>query len=232
MSLLTIVQTVCAELALAQPAAVATSTDRQVQQLMALANRAGLMLARDYPWQALREEQDFVTVAAVAQPAALPADFDRFITGTFYNRSTRRMVQGPLTPAQWQWIQAQPVYSTVYLAYNERRGSFMFAPEPPAGQTIAYEYVSLNWAKSAAGAGQPAFIADTDTSYLDETLIQLGLKWRFLQSKNLDYAEAMSDYEREIEKAKARDGGAAIIMAAPQEYDPSRVNLPDGSFGM
>ena len=231
MSLLSIVQGVAGRLALAQPAAVVGSTDRQVQQLLALANEEGQVLARSYPWEAIRKEMTVTTTASQAQAAALPADFDRFVPNSFFNRSTRRPMTGPITPRQHQWIQAQPVYSTVYLAFTPRTGQFLIDPTPPAGEVIAYEYLSSQWAKSAAGVGQSAYLADTDLCFLDEALITLGLRWRFLRAKGLDYAEEMATYEREVERAQARDGGATALTLAPQPIDPNRVNIPDGNFG-
>lgn len=232
MSLLSIIQEVTGALSLVQPAAVAGSVDRQVVQLFSLANEAGRELARAHHWQALQEEANFITVTADAQPAAIPADFDRFVPNSFFNRTTRRPMTGPITTRQWQWIKAQPVYSTVYLAFRQRTGQFLVAPQPPAGQEIYYEYISVNWAKSALGVGQPAYAADTDTSYLDETLIQLSLKWRFLRAKGLDYAEEFNTFETELEKAKGRDGGTTMLSLAPRPVDLNRVNLPDGSFGV
>jgi hypothetical protein len=232
LSLLSIVQAVTAQLSLAIPTVVATSTDRQVMQFMAIANEEGRLLARRHQWQALTEEFTFVTVNADAQTGAIPADFDRWVPNSFFNRTTARPITGPITPRQWQWIKAQPVYSTVYLAFRERTGQFLFQPDPPAGQNIYGEYVSINWCKSAAGVAQSAFAADTDTSYLDETLIQLGLRWRFLKAKGLEYAEDMETYEREVEEAMARDGGSSTLSMSPTPVDLNRVNLPDGSFGM
>lgn len=232
MTLLAIVQDVCGRLSLPQPSAVVGSTDRQVIQLYELANEEGQELAARHPWQALTEETTFVTVDAPAQTGALPADFDRFIPNSFFNRSTCRPMTGPITPREWQWIQAQPVYSTAYLAFRERTGQFLIAPTPPAGQTIAYEYVSQNWALSSGGAPQSSFLGDTDLALLDEGLMRLGLRWRFLRAKGLDYAEEMATYERRLEQAMARDGGSTALTLTPQPIDPNRINIPDGSYGV
>jgi hypothetical protein len=233
MSLLSIVVEVCGRLSLSQPTAVATSTDAQVIQLMTLANVAGRDLAQAYDWQAITEEKTFVTVAATTQPNAFPADFDHFIANSGFNRTTRRPINGPVTAAQWQALQAQPQLNTVFLVYNERQGAFNLSPVPPAGQTIAYAYISTNWAKSAGISPTPqaAFLVDTDTSYLDESLIADSLVWRFLRAKGLSYAEEMATYERNLEQQQARDGGSTILSLSPQAINLSRANLPDGNFG-
>lgn len=232
MSLLTIVQNVCGLLALPVPAAVVGSTDKQVIQLFQLLNEQGDDLASVYPWQAIVKEQLFTTTASAAQATAIPVDFDRFMPNTFFNRTTRRPMTGPITARQWQWIQAQPVYSTVYLAFRERTNQYLVAPNAPLGQTIAYEYVSANWAISAGGVGQTSYQADTDLTYLDESLMKLGLRWRFLAAKGLPYSEEMQSYERNLEQSMARDGGSTMITLNPQPIDPNRVNLPDGNFGV
>lgn len=230
MSLLTIVSDACARMSLVQPVSVVGSSDRQVQQLLALTNQAGRELARAATWQALLEEQTFTTVAAEQQPDALPDDFDRFVPDSFFNRSTRRAVTGPITPDQWQAIKAYPYLSTVYLLWRKRQGAFLMTPNPPAGQTIAYEYVSRNWAESTNAVLQPAFAADTDTALLDESLITDSLVWRFLQAKGLAYAETMATFERNLELASARDRGSRRLTLTPRPFDMDRVNLPDGDY--
>ena len=240
MSLLTIIRDVAGRLSLPQPTAVVTSTDKQVIQLLALANEEGRSLASRTRWQALTAEQTFATVAGAVQPAALPDDFDRFIDNSFFNRSTRRAMTGPVSPRQWQWIQAQPAYSTAWLMLRQRTGEFLITPTPAAGQTIAYEYISRNWvisgggaepAEPPAGTPLPGYLGDADTSFLDEELIGLGLRWRFLRAKGLDYAEELATYEQQVEQAIARDGGAPALSISPGPIELNRVNLPDSGFG-
>jgi hypothetical protein len=231
LSLLTIIDEVCGRLALTQPTAVIGSADSQVRQLLALANVAGRNIAQAYDWQALVGEKTFVTVAANTQPGAFPADFDHFVPNSGFNRTTRRPLNGPLTAAQWQAVQAQPQLNTVFLVYNERQGAFNIAPPPPAGQTIAYAYVSNNWAKSALGAAQTAYLADTDLTFLDEALIADSVVWQFLRAKGMSYAEEMATFERNLEQQQARDGGSTILSLSPQAINLARANLPDGNFG-
>jgi hypothetical protein len=57
------------------------------------------------------EEQTFVTTATTIQANAIPADFDRFIPNSFFNRTTRRPIIGPVTPAAVAGLIAQPAYS-------------------------------------------------------------------------------------------------------------------------
>jgi hypothetical protein len=230
MSLLTLVQDVCGRLGLTVPAAVAGSADPMVAQMMALASKAGHDLAQAHPWQALTAEQTFATVAGAAQPGALPADFDRVLLGSMFNRTTRRPVEGPLAPDQWQARAALPALDPAVLAWRERGGVLMLSPVPPAGQTIAFEYVSANFARSAGGSPRDRFLADDDTAVVDEALLADALAWMFLAAKGLDFGEALSVFQRNLDQAKARDGGSAALALAPDRVDPARIGLPDGSF--
>ncbi len=231
MSLLTIIQRVCRLVSLPVPSTVVDSSDLVIQQLYALANEEGEELADAYDWQKLRRQHLFNTVATAAQSSAVPADWNRFISNSFFNRSTRRSMIGPITPQQWQAIQAQPQLNRVFLAFIERDGQFLVTPSPSAGQQIAYEYVSKYWARSAALVPQEEFLADTDGTYLDEKLITLGVRWRWKAANGLDYAEDYRTYQTERNQKMARDGGNTEINTTGDSEFVLSPNIPDGNFG-
>lgn len=229
-TLLTIVQDACDLLSIPRPDTVVASTDQQVRQLFALANEEGRGQADSFDWQAMRGEHTFVTVASANQSSAIPADLDHFVSNSFFNRTTRRSVIGPITPQQWQAIQAQPQLNRVFLAFIERSGQFLITPTPTAGEMIAYEYISKNWARSALGVPQAQFLADDDENYLDDNLFRLGIRWRFLKSKGLDYAEDFRTYQEYIARKQARDGGNSMISTTGDGQYILSPNIPEGSF--
>ena len=63
MTLLELIQSVADELALNRPALVIGSADPQTRQLLALLNRLGSDLSRQYDWQKLNKEHVFTTVS-------------------------------------------------------------------------------------------------------------------------------------------------------------------------
>lgn len=229
-NLLSMVQRACRLLSIPVPDEVVGSTDTQVQQLYALANEEGDELAGAYDWQIMRRQHLFNTVASAVQSGAVPADFDHFIANSFFNRTTMRNVYGPITPQEWQAIQAQPQLNRVFLAFVERDGQFLVTPTPPANQEIAYEYITKYWAKSDAGVPQAEFLADTDETYLDDKLFPLGLRWRFLKSKGLDYAQDFATYHSERSQRMARDGGNGVIDTAGGSYYGWATNIAEGNF--
>jgi hypothetical protein len=62
-TMLQLVQQVTAELNLAVPTYVAGNTNQDVQQILALMNRAGYDLIKEHDWQALELEYRFYTTA-------------------------------------------------------------------------------------------------------------------------------------------------------------------------
>lgn len=235
MTMLSIIQDVADRMGIPRPASVISSNDTQVRQLLALLNEEGCELSKRGDWQSLTTEWTFQTTAATLQDdTALPDDLGRFIADSFFNRTQVRKLIGPITPQEFQRIQAQPVYNKVYLAFRERLGKFLISPPPPADNLIAYEYISKNWAKSSAGVAKAKFTADDDTSYLPEDLLKFGLRWRWKQAKGLPYGEDMTTYERAASKALANDGGARALNMVGDEipYALWGANVPEGGYGL
>jgi hypothetical protein len=227
MSLLTIVQNAAKELGLSSPSSAYASTDAQVVQLVALAQREGQELRKEFDWQALRAEQTFTSVALADQTTAswLPSDFDRMVQETFYNRSRKRPVFGPISPQDWQFTQAV-VASTLVESFTIRGSKLLLTPTPPAGDTYAFEYISNKWCESAAGTAQAAWAADTDLSKIAEAVVTLGVIWRFLKAKDFDYSEAFRTYQH----AKARQMTMDVGRPRRMNFAQRTSNYPRAPY--
>lgn len=233
MTLLSVVQNSCKRIGIPSPTAAFNSSDQQIIQLVGLAQQEGKELARRYAWQVLTTEKTFSSTAAETQTGAIPSDFDRFIDETFFNRTMKREVQGPLTAQQWQFHKSV-VATTIVEAFRQRGNSVLITPTPSTGWTYAYEYVSKNWCESSGGTDQAAWAADTDVGILDEELMTLGVVWRWQRAKGLDYAESFNTYERQVAQAIARDGGKPRLnMGSGTALRSARVPIvPDGSWSL
>jgi hypothetical protein len=213
MSALTIVQSVCSMLGVDVPVAAFSSTVAQVIQIRHLMNQEGIQLAAsgptDHAWTVLTKEKTFPASATEIQAGAIPPDFGWYINGTMRNRATAAKGYGPITPQEWQnYKGGGPGAGPLGFGFRFLGGDLLLYPAPNAGDTIAYEYVSTEWAKDPnTEAGKPQMTADIDISKLPENLLALGTLWRLLQAKGLDYAEPYRTYQIEIGKAIARDGG-------------------------
>jgi hypothetical protein len=234
MNLLEMVQEVADRLGLVRPSQVVGATDHQARQFHALANQEGRELARRHAWQAIIKEKTFTTVAQESQTGAIPTDFDRIVTGTFYNRTKKRPVSGPLTAQEYADYKGR-LASIVHDAFRMRGDAILLLPTPSAGWSMAYEYASKQWCGAASDTAptKEAFAADTDIAFLDAEAMRQGVTWRFQKSRGLDYAESFQQYELHIATLMGRDGGNRMLsMASMGSRRPYPPVPPDGNWNL
>ncbi len=193
MTLLSICQDVADEVQITRPPVIAGSPAPDSVRLLRYANKVGRSLMTVIAWQALRKAHTFTAVSGEEQTNGIPSDFDRFVPETFWNRSTDELISGPVTAVRWQGLKsgATQNYRPVYVY---RGGSIHVLPALTAGQSLAFEYVSNEWAQSSGGTAQTRFQADTDTSLIDEELITLGVLYEWLRSEGQPFDVALADY--------------------------------------
>lgn len=232
MSLLTICQRAAVAIGLPRPSVIVGNSEPDAMELMEFANQEGEEAARRHNWQALQREQTFTSVATETQTGMVPADLERFINETFWNRTTRRRMIGPIDPQAWQAMKAQT--TTPIDNWFRRRGDdILIYPAPTAGQTLAFEYVSTQWCESAGGTGQAAFAADTDVSRLPDRLFVLGVRWRFLRAKGLDYSPAQEEYEAAMQVAILGDVPRRTASLASESLGKAPgVYVPEGDWNL
>lgn len=213
MSLLTVLEEVCGRQNVPVPTTVMGSLDTQVQQLRRLLQEEGMDLAKRGDWEGLLVEATHTTLAAEDQGAitSIATNGFRSITNeTMWDRTDKLPV--PLIGSvAWQGMKAMASISPRY-RYRLRGGKLLLTPTPPAGHTLAFEYVSKNWILGADGTTyKKYFTLDTDTIILPEELVLMGLRWRWKKEKGLDYAEDMRTYEYQVADALGRDGGHEVL---------------------
>lgn len=168
----------------------------------------------------------------------LPSDYQRPIDNTMWDRSRYWQMRGPQSPQQWQVYKSSVIGQASIqrrFRFRQVQGQTRFSIDPVPtdnGSALVFEYVSNAWCQSDAGAPQTSWQADTDTGILDEYLLTLGIRWRMLRRLGLSYNEELSEYESEVAKAMAQDGGAAILSIVPQTYSflLSPANIQEASF--
>jgi len=235
MSLLTICQNVADEVGFSSPASIINNEDQLAQQLLRFANRAGKELAK-HPWEILVKE-DTITLVTSDQDYALATDFSYILPSTTWNRDNKRQVVNPITSQQWQFLKAWTSIQGLNLRARIRNNQLEFEQTIGAsenGETIAYEYVSTYWVTSSGGssADQESFLADGDTSVIDEELLTQAVLWRFKKIKGFDdWQQDKIDYELYKRKLMSQDGGARIVnLGDTRFYSGLGVNLPEQDF--
>jgi hypothetical protein len=222
---LSLVQDAAVLLGLEPPAALVGSSDATARLLLRLANLAGKTIMRRHDWQALTVERTHTTVAAVEQTGAIPDDYDRLIyNAEIWDRSQTLKFAGPTPSRFWQDLQSNLAGGIVGW-WRLLGGELHIFPAQSAGNTIAFEYISRNWARSSVGDERDQFEEDTDTAVISEDLITLDIAWRYGSiTKSFDYAENLATFERELEKICSRDRGTGAIY--PPGSGGSSVPVP------
>jgi hypothetical protein len=210
MTILQICQDAALELSLVQPTSVVSTTDDTAKKLARHLQKTCLALAKRYDWQILRSEFTFTTTAADEQAGAIPGDFLRFVQNTMYNRTQRRHVRGPLSPAEWQKYKADtttPVFDNFY----KRGNAIYITPTPEAGETIAFEYIKTAIGTNSGGTDLTRFVNDSDEPFWDAELLTLGVVYRYRQAERLDYAEELREFELAYADQVKQDGGRRML---------------------
>lgn len=166
---------------------------------------------------------------------ALPNDFSYFQQMTWWDRTYRWQMMGPLSAQEWQVLKSglSPIGPRRF--FRIMGNQFYIHPAPSVtGNTLVFEYFSNSFCQSNAAAAQNTWLADTDYYNFDDDAFILGLKWRFKAAKGLDYQQEKADYAIAVERLIARDGGNRDLMTNAQARDVRLLNtsqVPDTGFG-
>lgn len=232
MSLITIIQGAADQLGLPRPNQAVSSTETQVRQLVALAKAECEALRRRYHAEYLQAEAVFTSVAASNQGAmsTIAPGFSWMISETVWDRTQQEPMHGPLNPQQWQRLKSS-VVSGPYYRWRIQSGNLYLIPDPPAGHTMAFEYISSFWTEDASGSDKSSFTQDTDVPKFPEHIVQLGVVWRFKQAKGFAYAEDLQNYESQLAIEISADGGARKLNACGYDWEVSpTIRAPEGSW--
>jgi hypothetical protein len=177
-----------------------------------------------------------ITISRDTYP--VPADFVTFINDTQWDRGNHWRLQGPASPQEDQWLRSGIVTTGPRRWFRQvGRGLDVFRLWPPPGTNdvpgpLSYEYLSSYWASDSASTPKARFTADADTCIWDDRLIVEGIKWRFFAAKGFDYSSQFALWQRQLEVAMARDGGAKTLSMTRRRWPIflSPANVQDGFF--
>ena len=163
----------------------------------------------------------------------LPFDFEAITDRTQWDKTKHWEALGPEDAQQWQWVKSGYISTGPRIRWRILDNQFQIWPPMNTQEYLGWEYRSKGWARSATGVIQNSFIADTDTTVLDDRIMVLYTKLKYFQIKSFDTTALYQDYQRYLSVAKANDKGAPNLSFAPY---PSKVligyaNIPDTGYG-
>lgn len=174
-----------------------------------------------------------VTLTCAKIKYALPADYDRLVDNTEWDKSKRWQMLGPETAQQWQWLKSGYIATGPRVRFRVMGNTLQVWPPLSAAEYLGFEYLSNYWAFDTSGNGKGSFTADSDTCAFPDRLMVLGLKLKYFEIKGFDTTAFARDFNDELNLAKANDHGSPILSLAPQLADVliDQTQIPDTGFG-
>lgn len=211
MTLLSVCKDVCKVIALEIPTTIIANDDREIVELLGVANEMAMRIAAGHEWQKFSavceyegdgEQEDF----------DLPDNYDRMLVKASVWSSSLETALSPITDLdKWLEIDVQS-FDFVINAWTIYGGQMHIKPALATGVTAKYFYQTNEFIADEDGyTYRPEFEADDDSFRLNERLLKLGMIWQWRAHKGLPYAEDMANYESALAREVMRDKGSRML---------------------
>lgn len=211
----------------------AATVDANVAQLVQLLNSLGRRLLLENNWLQTRKEKTY-TATASQTSFTLPTDFFSYVDQTAWNR-TRRLPLAPVSPQQWQALQAGPVATVLPILFRPQDGVLQLSTGAALNDVVAFEYTSTWWVHASGGTAptKDSATATGDVLWIERQVLMDGLKASWLQAKGFDSSAALNDFDGSLAAAMARNAQAAPVLSlnGGQRLSLFGPNVPETGFG-
>jgi hypothetical protein len=240
MSLISVVQDVCAFVGVTRPSSIFSglNSSRTQQELLAHANEAAQTIAYEsgHDWNRLKQYHQFgppgtppdpVLDAGPSEYYPLPADYQRLLQTSEVWRSSNYLVPLTFIPDTQQWVTRRFQHRvTAPGDWTITLEVLHIAPPLTPQETAYFIYLNKNCVKLAAGGQGDTFQSDNDTFVLPERLLKLCMIWRWKASKGSPYAEDMGNYTDALAMAIGKDNPAPTIVGRLPISAAANVAVP------
>lgn len=143
---------------------VINTSDSNIKLLKTMIEQTVQSIKDEHEWPELQQEFTF-TLSTNVDSYALPGDFDRFLIATWWNRTQKWPLIGPIDPQMWQLYKSGLVTTLPRQRFRLKswgQKQFFIDPTPTStenSQTCAFEYLTNNgirpktWAVSTSWNG-------------------------------------------------------------------------------
>ncbi len=227
MTILSVVQNVCLAVGLTRPDVVMTSQDREMLEMVRLANEVAIQMRdAEFDWQALTKVYSFIGDGS-AEAFALPSDYQRMPTA------------GRIWSSRWSWeiekvggiddwlelisVPIQPVTGQ-WIIYGDE---MHILPVMANTETIRYPYISNLIVKPTTGEFQDRFVADGDTFRLSEHALELGIIWAYRSQKGVASDDDENNFNKALYTAMNNDKGSKpVVSGNSRRFSDAKFAFP------
>jgi hypothetical protein len=164
----------------------------------------------------------------------MPDGFRAFANMSQWDRTNNRPLRGPTPGFIWQFLKSGIANSGTIDRWFRMEGTqIVIHPTPTSsGDTIAFDYYSKNWiTRQSDSSNVRVFYSDNDTCRIDEDLLTLDLKWRYLQAKGFPFEAEYQNWQSVLDDVRADDGGKGLIDLNGSMSSQPWPGIPDTGFG-
>jgi hypothetical protein len=215
MTILSVVQQVCATVGVLRPTSVFASIagNRTMQEMLECANEMAQRIATDYrEWGQLKTSVTYPG-DGVTEAFALPANYRRMLLTTNVWLSSNPNSPMRFIPSTDEWMQRRAAGDISPAGeWTLYGGQIHIHPVMPIGVSARFAYLDRYCVSLTGGGFGEVFQLDTDTFRLDERILKLGMIWDWKAKKGSPYAEDMGTYSDALVVALGSDGPAPILI--------------------
>lgn len=209
-----------------------SSSDGNVIQMLTLLNDVGQELIGEHEWNFLSSEQDITTDGTTTE-FSLPPNFDRYISDSAWNYSTRLPMIGSINEQAWQMLKARNLGGmTIAMLFRVVDDQLQLYEPSTSGQTLKLPYVTRSWVQVGSEYADNVS-QNSDVIRYPAELIRAALELRWMEKKGFDTAKAKKRYDDALQAAKTKDVPAQTISLVPGVGAPllGQWNIPDTQYG-
>jgi len=213
MTILSVVQNVCLAVGLDKPDVVLSSTDREMQEMVRIANEVAIRIRdAEFDWQSLQAIKT-LTGDGVSEAFALPDDYGRMqMTARLWSSRWTWSLEHITNTDRWLETLAVPVVpvSGQWTIYGDQ---IHILPVCKSTETVRFFYISKNVVKPAVGSNKPSFTVDSDTFRLSERVLELGMIWQYRSQKGVASDDDEANFDRALYTAMNNDSGSKPVVS-------------------
>lgn len=238
MTLLTVVQDVCAAVGVERPGSVFMNinANRTMAEMLALANEMAQRISNDsgHDWQVMTGITGF-TGNGVTTQWPLPESFLRLKKDSNVWRSSNVSTPLRFIASMDEWLQRRnrgytdPVGEWQMRGFNTGLGMEIL-PALGLGETATFAFVDKNIIRLRGNTSEEAdvFQNDDDTFWIrgGDRLLKLGMVWQWKANKGSPYAEDLSTYNDALAMMTGSDQPAPIIVGRMPISQAARIAYP------
>ncbi len=175
-----------------------------------IANESLNFILRAHTWQKLRKTATISMTTATSY--TLPADIKYYVADTMNADGQERFIRYPTPDDVWWYFKS---HSPTGIRYHVRMtDGELEVLNPDSGIDLLFEYISSYAVRESkvTTPNKAEFTADDDVWMLDDELIILDLKWRFMKIKGVEgWQEEAKVAENHLRKLIGQEGGATAL---------------------